>query len=140
MTEHLKQPRPTGDPRPSLLIADDDAVVRSTLSAQLDGDFRVVGSAATTAEAIELAARHQPDAALIDVQMPDGGAREAVPQIATRSPHTCIVILSGDESRDVVLELINAGAIAYIRKGRPGSEISRILSEALSAKGGQPET
>jgi DNA-binding NarL/FixJ family response regulator len=113
-------------------------VVRATLSAQIDRDFRVVAVAATTGEAIELAARHQPDAALIDVQMPGGGAREAVPQIATTSPDTCIVILSSDESHSVVLELLSAGAITYIRKGIPGPEISKTLSDAISAKGTQP--
>jgi DNA-binding NarL/FixJ family response regulator len=123
-----------GDPRPSLLIADDDAVVRSVLNAQLAGDFQIVGLATTVTEAIELASEHQPDAALIDVEMPDGGARAAVPQIVTRSPQTCIVILSGDESRDVVLELLTAGAMAYLRKGVPGAQISKTLLDALRAK------
>jgi DNA-binding NarL/FixJ family response regulator len=136
--ERTDQPGPDGDSRPSLLIADDDAVVRSMLGAQLYGDFRVVGAAATVAEAVELAGLHHPDAALVDVQMPDGGAREAVPQIVATSPGTCIVILSSDESRDVVLELLNAGAMAYIRKGVPGSEISRTLTQALLADRDQP--
>lgn len=48
--------------------------------------------------------------------MPGGGAQHAVPQIATRSPETCIVVLSADESSEVVLELLNAGAVAYVRK------------------------
>ena len=127
-----------GDPRPSLLIADDDHLVRSVLNAQLAGDFQVIGLAKTVTEAIELAAEHRPDAALIDVEMPEGGARKAVPQIVTRSPQTCIVILSGDETRDLVLELLNAGAMAYLRKGVPGAEISKTLKDALKAKADPP--
>jgi CheY-like chemotaxis protein len=120
--------------RPSLLIADDDASVCSALSSQLDGDFRVIAVARHATEAIELAEEHRPDAALIDVEMPNGGAREAVPQIAARSPDTCMVILSGDESRQIVLELLSAGAIAYVRKGVTGGEISRTVTAALKVK------
>ena len=138
MNAHTTHPGGEGDLRPSLLIADDDAVVRSVLNAQLAGDFRIVGVAQTVAEAIELAGEHQPDAALIDVVMPGGGAHEAVPQIAARSSQTCIVILSGDESRDVVLELLSAGAMAYLRKGVPGAQISKTLLDALQAKADQP--
>jgi two-component system response regulator DesR len=123
-----------GDPRPRLLIADDDAVVRAALSAQLECDFQVIAVAENATEASQLAARHRPDVALIDVEMPDGGARQAVPQIATRSPDTCMVILSGDESRPIVLELLGAGAIAYIRKGATASKISDTLTAALKTK------
>ena len=124
----------TGDTRPTLLIADDDAVVRAGISAQLQGDFHVVAVAQNAADAVALAEEHQPDAALIDVEMPGGGAEAAVPQIAECSPRTSIVILSGDESRDVVLDLLGAGAIAYIRKGIPGGEIAKTLTNALAAK------
>ena len=132
------QPRSDGDPRPTLLIADDDSVVRSVLNAQLAGDFRIVAIATDATEAVALAGEQRPDAALIDVEMPDGGAREAVPQIAARSPDTCIVILSGDESRHVVVELLSAGAMAYIRKGVPGAQIVETLTDALKAKADRP--
>jgi DNA-binding NarL/FixJ family response regulator len=138
MDAHDTHPGGEGEPRPSLLIADDDAVVRSVLKAQLAREFQIVGLAETVTEAIELAGEHQPDAALIDVEMPEGGAREAVPQIVRRCPQTCIVILSGDESRDVVLELLNAGAMAYLRKGVPGPQISKTLRDALKAKADLP--
>lgn len=125
--------------RPTLLIADDDPVVRAALSAQLAREFDVVAVAADAAEAIALAAEHQPDAALLDVDMPAGGAQEAVPQIATCSPGTCMVILSGDEARQVVIALLSAGAMAYIRKGLAVAEISRTLTDTLAAKGQEAE-
>ena len=119
--------------RPSLLIADDDPVVRATLSAHLERDFEIVGLARNASEAVALAERHQPDAALIDVDMPDGGARDAVPRIAAGSPATRMVILSSDESRAIVLELLSAGAVAYRRKGLTGTELSRTLKDAMVA-------
>jgi DNA-binding NarL/FixJ family response regulator len=134
MSDETEQAAEHGDARPTLLIADDDPVVRSTLAPRLEGDFNVVAVAENATEAIELAGEHRPDAALIDVEMPGGGALEAVPQIVTRSPDTTIVILSADESQDVVLRLLNAGAIAYVRKGVTGLEIARKLADAIKAK------
>ena len=120
--------------RPRLLIADDDPIVRSLLSTQLAGDFEICAVASDATEASELAEQHRPDAALVDVEMPGGGGLAAVREISARSPDTCIVILSGDESQDVVVELLNAGAIAYIRKGVPGSEIARALTDSIKTR------
>ncbi len=119
--------------RPTLLIADDDAVVRSMLSGQMAYEFNVLGAAADTAEAIELAEEHHPDAALIDLNMPGGGGLVAVREIAKRSPRTCMVILSADDLRESVIELLDAGAMAYVLKGASGAEIGETVAESLRA-------
>lgn len=126
------------DARPTLLIADDDVVVRVALSLQLASGFDVIGLAENTTEAVDLAERHRPDAALIDVEMPGGGAMEAIPRIASCSPDTCVVIFSGADSRQGVMDLFNVVAAAYIRKGATGAHISGILTQALSAHGARP--
>ena len=123
--------QPLRDHRRSLLIADDDVVVRFRIENELKDSFRIVAMAENAAEAIALAEQHQPDAALIDVQMPGGGARTAVPAIAACSPHTRMVIHSADDVHHVVLELLSAGAIAYVRKGVGGDEIAETLAQAL---------
>ena len=110
--------------------------MRSTLSAQLAHDFEVVAVADGTEQAIALAEEHQPDVALIDVEMPGGGGLEAVQQISKRSPGTCLVMLSADEMPGHVLELLSAGAIAYIRKGTSGPEIVRTLTDAIRTRSG----
>ena len=136
MIEEQDQINAEGDRRPRLLIADDDAVVRSTLSAQLSGDFEIVAAAKDTAAAIALAEEHRPDAALLDVEMPGGGGLEAVQQISRRFPSICLVILSADESRQGVIDLLNAGATAYVRKGLSGPEIATKLADSLKAQRG----
>jgi DNA-binding NarL/FixJ family response regulator len=128
------EPMQAPDTRLTLLIADDDAVTVAALSALLHRDFRLVGTAADALAAAALAEQHRPDAAIIDVQMPEGGAREAVHMIVRRSPGTSIVILSGDESGDSVRELLTTGASAYLRKGVSGEEISTTLTNAVEAR------
>ncbi len=119
--------------RPRLLIADDDPVVRSVVSSQVANNFEIVGAAADTSEAIDLAREHHPDAALIDIDMPGGGGLEAVRQISVVSPATCMVILSADEIRDHVIELLIAGAVSYVRKGASGPQIVKTLTDSMKA-------
>jgi DNA-binding NarL/FixJ family response regulator len=113
--------------RPRLLIADDDPSVRSMLTLWLDGEFELVGAAADAREAIEMAAVELPDAALIDVDMPQGGGPVAVRGILGASPATAAVALSSDESEAVVLEMLEAGAMSYRRK----SDSHELLIETL---------
>lgn len=119
--------------RPRLLIADDNPMIRSTLGMSLSGEFEVVGVAADSEEAVELARATQPDAALVDVEMPKGGGLLAVRGILEVAPGTAIVMLSGDEVDGVVRELIRAGAIAYMRKGVAPHVLAESLTESIEA-------
>ncbi|HEV7808522.1 MAG TPA: response regulator [Solirubrobacteraceae bacterium] len=122
--------------RPTLLIAGDDAAVRSVLGAELSDSFLIVAIAGDASEAIALAERHRPDAALLDIEIAGGGARAAVPEIDARSPETCMVILSGDEPHNVLAEIVGAGATSYVRKGVGTLRLVNALTDALALKTG----
>jgi DNA-binding NarL/FixJ family response regulator len=119
--------------RRTLLIADDDPVVRSMLSMALEDRFRIVAAVEDSDQAIASAKDHRPDAALIDVDMPGGGGPTAVRGIAQASPETAIVVLSADEADSVVRELLQAGAMTYRRKGIPPRELSETLESSIRA-------
>ena len=61
--------------RVRVLLADDNDAVREVLGQILaqESSIELVGAASNAEQAIELAARHRPDVALIDVRMPGGG-------------------------------------------------------------------
>ncbi len=120
-------------PRPSLLIADDDPVVRSTLSMALESRFEIVAVAADGEDAVAKAAAQTPDAALVDVDMPRGGGLSAVRGISAGSPATALVILSGDESDGVVVDLLQAGAMAYCRKGGDTRHLADTIERSIRA-------
>src|SRR4051794_38788791 len=124
---------PAGGAPPRVLIADDDPDVRAVLAAQLEPSFEVVGGAADTDEAIALAGETRADIAIVDVQMPGGGGVRATREIRSAAPETTIVALSADESERIVLEMLNAGAVAYVRKGVSADELVALLLEALRA-------
>jgi len=116
-----------------VLIADDDPAMVEVLMACLGGEFEIVAAAKDAEEAIALAVAHTPDAAIVDVQMPLGGGLRAAHGIREGAPGTAIVALSADESRQGVLDMLDAGTITYIRKGVQNDEIALKVRQAVAA-------
>jgi DNA-binding NarL/FixJ family response regulator len=106
----------------SVLIADDQAMVRAGFAALLDAHdgIRVVGQAATGAEAVSLAARLDPDVILMDVRMPELDGIEATRRIlgpsypAAHVPR--IVMLTTFDIDDYVYDALEAGASGFLLK------------------------
>jgi DNA-binding NarL/FixJ family response regulator len=118
-----------------ILVADDDADVRSLLEKYVKGEpaLQLVGAASNADEAIQLAEEHQPDAALLYVNMPGGGGVRAVREISQRSPKTSMIALSGYDDRNTVLEMLEAGAISYLVKGASREQILQTLRRSIDA-------
>lgn len=68
-----------GDDQVSVLVVDDDAIVRAWVRLSLEGsEFRVAGEAASAREAADLVERRRPGVLLIDYRLPDGLGTELV--------------------------------------------------------------
>ncbi len=118
-----------------VLIADDDLVLRVRLESLLSREESVelVGVAVDTDGAIALAEEHRPDAVLLDVDMPGGGAAHAIPEIVRGSPETAIVILSALDERNLVIGLLEAGAMSYVVKGAPADELVDTIHRSIAS-------
>ena len=101
-----------------ILLADDHGVVRNgfrmILAAQ--DDMEVVGEAANGREAVESAARLQPDIAIMDVTMPQLNGIEATRRITDVAPKTRVLALSMHKDAVYVREILRAGAKGYLLK------------------------
>lgn len=113
----------------TILIADDHTLFRSGLQALFEslGDTAVVAQASTGGEAVALAAEHQPDIVLMDIQMPDMNGIEATRQIIQTSPHIGIVMVTMFEDDDSVFAAMRAGARGYVLKGAGQEEMLRTV-------------
>lgn len=108
-----------------VLVADDHAVVREGIRRILDGepDFVVVGEAATGAEAVALAAAHQPDVVVLDLTMPGGSGLDAAAAIASAAPDAAVLVLSMHDNPEYVRESERAGAQGYLLKDSAATEL-----------------
>jgi DNA-binding NarL/FixJ family response regulator len=110
-----------------VLVADDHPVFRSGLRAIIDSsdDMTVVAEAEDGAEAVELAAAHQPDIILMDLHMPVLGGIEATRQVLSQSPNVRVLVLTMIERDDAVIAAMRAGARGYLVKGSDRDEVLR---------------
>jgi DNA-binding NarL/FixJ family response regulator len=118
----------------TILIADDHALFRSGLVALFGSlaDTAVIAQASTGAEAVTLAAEHQPDIILMDIQMPvpEGSGMngiEATRQIVQTSPHIGVIMVTMFEDDDSVFAAMRAGARGYVLKGAGQEEMLRTV-------------
>src|SRR3954471_22125744 len=120
----------------AVLVADDDADIRQGLIQYLSREpFEVVGSARDADEAIELARARRPDAALVDVNMPAGGAEAVIDTLREEAPEIAIVVLSALEEDTLVRNLVRKGAMAYLVKPAAREEILETVRRAVAANG-----
>jgi len=119
-----------------VVIADDHPVFRKGMRALLNSvpDMEVVGEASTGDEVMALAANLQPDAILMDVQMPGVGGIEATRRILHTSPHIMILVVTMFEDEESVFAALRAGARGYVLKGASPTEMVRAIQAAGSGE------
>jgi DNA-binding NarL/FixJ family response regulator len=101
-----------------VLIADDHPLAREGLQAMMVGepDLEVVGEAADGGETLELCRELRPDLVLMDVQMPEMDGLEATRAIRDERLGAAVLIVTGLEAPDYLLEAVRAGAAGYVLK------------------------
>jgi DNA-binding NarL/FixJ family response regulator len=111
-----------------VVLADDHAVVRKGIREFLEeetGEPRivVVAEAADGDEAVALVAGHQPDVAVLDVQMPGVNGIEATRRIKARHPDVRVLILTAYDDDPYIFALLQAGASGYVLKTAGSDEL-----------------
>jgi DNA-binding NarL/FixJ family response regulator len=120
-------------PQKTVLVVDDHDIVRDGLIAMLERDvrLRVVGTAATGAEAVSAARRLQPDVVVIDLILPQLSGIDAMERILLRRSQTLIVVVSACHSPEQVFRALRVGASAYILKETAAAELVPAIHAVL---------
>ncbi len=102
----------------TVLLVDDQPIFRRATAALLraTGFAQLAGEATTGEEAVELAARIQPDLVLMDVRLPGIDGIEATRRILAAAPETRVLLVSTHEAHDLPSGLASCGAIGFVRK------------------------
>jgi DNA-binding NarL/FixJ family response regulator len=115
----------------SVLLADDQALVRAGFRALLDAedDIRVVGEAADGLAAVRLAQQTRPDVVLMDIRMPGVDGLEATKRIAADRAleGVRVVILTTFELDEYVFEALRNGASGFLVKDTEPVELLRAV-------------
>ena len=100
----------------SILIIDDDANLRKTLTDILTVKGYKTLAAENGTEGLSLLRQHTVHLALIDLRLPDISGLEVLEKIRDDHPHTEAIILTGNATLDSAIEATNKGAFSYLQK------------------------
>jgi DNA-binding NarL/FixJ family response regulator len=129
-----------------VLIADDHPLILAGVKHALEEaeGFEVVAEANTGAQVLPLVSQTQPDLCLLDMRMPEMDGLTCLDRIRKRHPDVKVVILSVSTDPDVIQDVLNRGASAYIVKSVNPIDIPSALRQALDGSVfnavGLPET
>lgn len=112
-----------------VLIADDETLLRSALASLLamSEKLEIVAQAANGAEAVTLAAEHDPDVVLLDLEMPVLDGVEAARRIIARRPEQPVVLLTRHGRPGVLRTALAAGVRGFLPKSVDPGELERVI-------------
>jgi two-component system, NarL family, response regulator NreC len=118
----------------TVVLVDDHAVVRGALKALLSGqdDLEVVGEAGSIAEGGAIVAEKQPRVLVLDVNLPDGLAVDALAQLREGSSQTQIVLLTMERDLTLARRALAAGAAGYLFKDSAHLELIEAVRAAAA--------
>ncbi|MBI4492197.1 MAG: response regulator transcription factor [Chloroflexi bacterium] len=120
------------EPQVKLLLVDDHEVVRLGLKALFSTvpHFRVIGEAASAAEAVAEARCLQPDVVVMDVRLSGGSGVEACRDIRSERPETTVLMLTSYTDEEAVVASVMAGAAGYLLKHTRGERLVEAVETA----------
>ena len=112
-----------------ILIVDDQNLICKLIPIALEAepDLEVVGMANDGVTALELAAKLQPDIALIDIEMPGIDGIETTRKFCESSLITKVVIFSNYDQQEYIDAAFDAGAKGYLSKNASSEELARAI-------------
>ncbi|HEY6966594.1 MAG TPA: response regulator transcription factor [Burkholderiales bacterium] len=120
----------------SVLVANDQPILRDGLRAILDGerDIRVIASVRDGSEAVREIERHRPHVALLGIAMAGLNGIEATRIVVERSPAVGVLILSVHSTPAVVQRALDAGALGYLSRECTGDELVKGVRSVAAGK------
>ena len=115
-----------------LLLVDDHPLVREGIRSCLatHKHLHIVGEAADGREALAKALHLTPDIVLMDINLPHLNGLEATRLIRQALPLAKVLILTVHNSREYVLQIVQAGAVGYVLKEASPEELTRAIDSA----------
>jgi len=116
-----------------ILLADDHRIMRHGLRSLLEKEpgFEVVAEADNGRSAVKLTQKLAPDVVIMDIAMQDLNGIEATRRIVSETPEVKVLVLSIHSETQIVVEVLRAGASAYLLKDCEFEELVRAIRAAV---------
>jgi two-component system response regulator AtoC len=115
----------------TILVADDDASIRSLLKQVLTDEGHSVREAATGSEVVEQVRESGPDLVIMDIRMPELDGIEALQKVKIASPRTAVLIMTAFGTSNAAIKAMELGAFDYITKPFELEKISHTIKRAF---------
>lgn len=119
-----------------VVLADDHAVVRAGIRQFLEhaADIEVVAEADDGEMARQLIARHKPDVAVLDIQMPKASGIEVTRWVRASYREVGVLVLTAYDDDPYVMAVLQAGANGYVLKTAAPMEIVQAVRDVHEGK------
>ena len=115
-----------------VLVVDDSAIIRKTLSNQLkELNFEVIGVAKNGSEGVELYEKLKPDFVTMDITMPFKNGIQALKEIKKLDKKAKVIMITSHGEERLVMEAIKNGAAGYILKPILHPKIQKAVNKAF---------
>ena len=112
----MRAPAPKKHMKAKVMVVDDSEEVRDLIATLVKGNGYEAIPKANAAQLIASFGDAQPDAILLDLQLPDGNGLDLLPQVKKQWPDTEIIMLTGYATFDVAVEATKRGAYHFQSK------------------------
>jgi two-component system nitrogen regulation response regulator NtrX len=120
--------------RPQLLIVDDEAGIRESLSAILTDEGYAVDSAGSAEEALERAAVGDVEVVLLDVWLPGMDGLEALSRLQSAAMPPAVIMISGHGTIETAVRATKLGAFDFLEKPLSLNKIIVLVRNAINQR------
>jgi len=120
--------------QPSVLIVDDEALVRRTLRKSLSREGFLCDEADNAEKALECLRRRQAEVAILDIKMPGKTGNELLPEIRSAFPETAVIMATAVAEPNIIIQCMKGGAQDYINKPFDVDQIVESIRKVLEKR------
>ena len=117
-----------------IMIVDDHPLLRQAVSLFLEQENIVVINAASSGEQLLRELRHgcQPDAILLDIDLPGMSGIETTRKLRHLQPYLPVICMSVRDDPSLIASILQAGACGYVRKDSTVKELALTIAAAYA--------
>jgi len=119
----------------TILVADDDAAIRTVLTRALESQGYKVRTANTVSSLLTLAESAPTDLIITDVYMPDESVLDVLPHIKAAQPDVPLIVMSAQSTLRMAIDATAHGAYEYLAKPFDLDEMLGVVERALAGRG-----